>query len=170
MSCSRSTALTTAQLNVTTSRGALAIPQNGSLTIDGRDHKILLTDYVFGADARAMLYTTAEVMTWTTYAWLVRFYLGALFDIEATASMKRITSFYTLAWDRRAKLHWSSPPSQLSPSRRGLGLSTARTPPDFSRSTLHPSDLPSRTSPARTGVTPSYSRWTNRLRLRGTRH
>jgi hypothetical protein len=75
---SRSTALTTAQLNVTTSRGALAIPQNGSLTVDGRDYKVLLTDYVFGASARTMLYTTAEVMTWTTYAWIFRSYLGAL--------------------------------------------------------------------------------------------
>uniref|UniRef100_A0A8H7XSU3 Beta-galactosidase domain-containing protein n=1 Tax=Psilocybe cubensis TaxID=181762 RepID=A0A8H7XSU3_PSICU len=63
---STSTALTTTQLTVTTSAGTILIPSTGSLTFNGRDSKIIVTDYVFGQNNFKMLYSTAEVMTWTT--------------------------------------------------------------------------------------------------------
>ncbi|KAK7462971.1 hypothetical protein VKT23_007552 [Stygiomarasmius scandens] len=60
-----STALTTTRLTVQTSKGQFTIPQTGQITIDGREHKILVTDYVFGASDAVLLYSTAEIMTWT---------------------------------------------------------------------------------------------------------
>ncbi|KAJ7505516.1 glycoside hydrolase family 35 protein [Mycena galericulata] len=61
-----STALTTTQATVQTSLGAMLIPQNGVITFNGRDSKILVTDYVFGKSGTTILYSTAEIMTWTT--------------------------------------------------------------------------------------------------------
>ncbi|KAF9048348.1 glycoside hydrolase family 35 protein [Hymenopellis radicata] len=58
--------LTTTQLNVTTSQGFKLIPQSGDLTFDGRQSKIIVTDYVFGISDTRILYSTAEIMTWTT--------------------------------------------------------------------------------------------------------
>ncbi|KAJ7589475.1 glycoside hydrolase family 35 protein [Mycena floridula] len=63
---STSTALTTTQINVTTSQGSLIIPQSGVITFNGRDSKIIVTDYVFGLSNTRILYSTAEIMTWTT--------------------------------------------------------------------------------------------------------
>ena len=56
----RSTDLTTTQLNITTSEGALLVPAQGVITLNGRDSKILVTDYVFGQSATTILYSTAE--------------------------------------------------------------------------------------------------------------
>ncbi|KAF7346101.1 Beta-galactosidase [Mycena sanguinolenta] len=64
---STSTALTTTQLTVQTSLGQMLIPQTGSITFNGRESKILVTDYVFGISQTSILYSTAEIMTWTTY-------------------------------------------------------------------------------------------------------
>jgi len=55
-----STALTTTRLTVQTSKGQFTIPQTGQITIDGREHKILVTDYIFGAGDTVLLYSTAE--------------------------------------------------------------------------------------------------------------
>ncbi|KAF8159357.1 glycoside hydrolase family 35 protein [Crassisporium funariophilum] len=63
---STSTALTTTQLTVGTSSGSMRIPLSGSLTFNGRDSKIIVTDYIFGKNAIKILYSTAEIMTWTT--------------------------------------------------------------------------------------------------------
>ncbi|KAJ4474972.1 glycoside hydrolase family 35 protein [Lentinula aciculospora] len=64
---SPSTALTTTQLIVDTSRGTLTIPQfGGEITLNGRESKILVTDYVFGTNQTLVLYSTAEIMTWST--------------------------------------------------------------------------------------------------------
>ncbi|KAJ8456901.1 hypothetical protein ONZ45_g18534 [Pleurotus djamor] len=63
---STSTVFTTTQLNINTSLGALTVPKAGVLAFDGRDAKILATDYVFGKHNTHILYTTAEIMTWTT--------------------------------------------------------------------------------------------------------
>ena len=60
MSVNRSTDTTTTKLNVSTSAGPLTIPKTGSITIAGRESKILLTDYVFGRSASKILYTTTE--------------------------------------------------------------------------------------------------------------
>ncbi|KAJ3575118.1 hypothetical protein NP233_g1314 [Leucocoprinus birnbaumii] len=49
----------------TTELGQLTIPQNGSITLAGRESKILVSDYAFGA--AALVYSTAEVMTWATF-------------------------------------------------------------------------------------------------------
>ncbi|KAK7686364.1 hypothetical protein QCA50_010588 [Cerrena zonata] len=61
-----SLALTPFQLNITTSAGQLLIPQNSTLVLDGRESKIIVTDYTFGASNSKILYSTTEVMTWTT--------------------------------------------------------------------------------------------------------
>ncbi|KAJ6557263.1 glycoside hydrolase family 35 protein [Mycena vulgaris] len=64
---SPSTALTTTQVTVQTSElGLLLIPQNGTLTFNGRESKIIVTNYVFGKSTTSILYSTAEIMTWTT--------------------------------------------------------------------------------------------------------
>ncbi|KAJ6584740.1 glycoside hydrolase family 35 protein [Mycena capillaripes] len=61
-----STVLTTTQLTVQTSRGPILIPQSGVLTFNGRESKIIVTDYLFGKSKTSILYSTAEIMTWTT--------------------------------------------------------------------------------------------------------
>ncbi|KAK7048172.1 beta-galactosidase [Favolaschia claudopus] len=63
---SPSTALTVTQVTVQTSLGPQLIPQTGQLTFNGRESKILVTDYVFGRSQNRILYSTAEIMTWTT--------------------------------------------------------------------------------------------------------
>ncbi|KAJ7164663.1 glycoside hydrolase family 35 protein [Mycena crocata] len=63
---SPSTALTTTQITVQTSLGPILIPNQGTLTFNGRESKILVTDYVFGTSKTSILYSTAEIMTWTT--------------------------------------------------------------------------------------------------------
>ncbi|KAJ7069972.1 glycoside hydrolase family 35 protein [Mycena amicta] len=63
---STSTALTTTQVTVQTSLGPLLIPKTGVLTFNGRDSKIVVTNYVFGRSQSTILYSTAEIMTWTT--------------------------------------------------------------------------------------------------------
>ncbi|KAJ3852093.1 glycoside hydrolase family 35 protein [Lentinula lateritia] len=64
---SPSTALVSTQLNVDTTHGTLTVPQfGGGITFNGRESKILVTDYVFGANQIVILYSTAEIMTWST--------------------------------------------------------------------------------------------------------
>ncbi|KAF7365411.1 Beta-galactosidase [Mycena venus] len=63
---SPSTALTTTQITVQTSLGPILIPKSGTLTFNGREAKILVTDYVFGQSKTSILYSAAEIMTWTT--------------------------------------------------------------------------------------------------------
>ncbi|TKA81502.1 hypothetical protein B0A49_00554 [Cryomyces minteri] len=53
------------QLNVNTSRGALTIPQNGSIILNGHQSKIIVTDFNFGN--RSLLYSTAEVLTYAVF-------------------------------------------------------------------------------------------------------
>ncbi|KAF5362341.1 hypothetical protein D9756_002224 [Leucocoprinus leucothites] len=63
---STSLALTTTQLTVRTSAGTMAVPKTGVITLNGREAKFLVTDYVFGQSQTNILYSTTEVMTWTT--------------------------------------------------------------------------------------------------------
>lgn len=57
----------TYKLKLPTSAGTLSIPQSGgSLTLLGRDSKMLVTDYPVGS--YTLLYSTAEVFTWKTFA------------------------------------------------------------------------------------------------------
>ncbi|KAF5316479.1 hypothetical protein D9619_006705 [Psilocybe cf. subviscida] len=63
---STSTALTTSQLTINTSQGSKLVPQTGTITFNGREAKIIVTDYIFGASSSKILYSTAEIMTWTT--------------------------------------------------------------------------------------------------------
>ncbi|THV02456.1 glycoside hydrolase family 35 protein [Dendrothele bispora CBS 962.96] len=63
---STSLALTTTQLTVQTSQGEIVIPKTTNITFNGRESKIIVTDYVFGASATTVLYSTAEILTWTT--------------------------------------------------------------------------------------------------------
>ncbi len=55
-----STALTTTQVTINTSAGSLLVPVTGSLTFNGREAKILVTDYIFGQNQIRVLYSTAE--------------------------------------------------------------------------------------------------------------
>jgi hypothetical protein len=57
----------TYKLTVTTSKGALTIPQlGGSLTVSGRDSKWHVTDYDLGGTT--LLYSTAEIFTWKKFS------------------------------------------------------------------------------------------------------
>ncbi|KAF9445456.1 glycoside hydrolase family 35 protein [Macrolepiota fuliginosa MF-IS2] len=48
-----------------TDLGEITVPTNGSITLAGRESKILVSDYVFGTSK--LVYSTAEVMTWATF-------------------------------------------------------------------------------------------------------
>lgn len=62
----QSLASTAYKLTVTTSQGALTIPQlNGSLTLSGRDSKWHVTDYDIGGTT--LLYSSAEIFTWKKF-------------------------------------------------------------------------------------------------------
>lgn len=51
------------KLNVPTSRGNLSIPQlGGLLSLNGRDSKIITTDYPMGSFS--LIYSTMEIFTW----------------------------------------------------------------------------------------------------------
>ncbi|TRM69220.1 glycoside hydrolase family 35 protein [Schizophyllum amplum] len=56
----------TTQLTVQTSLGELTIPTESDITLAGRDSKIIVVDYVFGEAGTTILYSTAEITTWTT--------------------------------------------------------------------------------------------------------
>ena len=59
-----STASSAYSLMLTTSAGTVRVPQlGGSLTLNGRDSKIHVTDYPIGSNF-TLLYSTAEVFTW----------------------------------------------------------------------------------------------------------
>ncbi|KAG6811873.1 hypothetical protein H0H92_005449 [Tricholoma furcatifolium] len=72
---STSTAVTTTLLTVDTSAGSIVVPKSGSITFNGRDSKILVTDYVFGITTTRILYSTAEIMTIGTTDYIA-FYAG----------------------------------------------------------------------------------------------
>ncbi|KAL1986538.1 hypothetical protein VTN96DRAFT_6116 [Rasamsonia emersonii] len=57
-----SVAATEYTLQLPTSVGMTTIPQNGSLLLNGRDSKILVTDYMVGSFW--LLYSSAEIFTW----------------------------------------------------------------------------------------------------------
>lgn len=64
-----SLASTNYTLSLPTSAGTLAIPQlGGSLTLNGRDSKVHVTDYPVGSAGYKLLYSTAEIFTWQTLA------------------------------------------------------------------------------------------------------
>ncbi|KAI9693517.1 MAG: hypothetical protein M1820_009205 [Bogoriella megaspora] len=85
------------RLTVSTSAGNLTLPQlGGSLTLFGRDSKIHVTDYDVGGTN--VLYSTAEVYTWTNTTGRKRvlvLYGGAGETHEAAFS----SSYYILHWD-----------------------------------------------------------------------
>ncbi|KAG6832764.1 hypothetical protein H0H87_000417 [Tephrocybe sp. NHM501043] len=49
----------------TTSAGEITIPKSGSLTLAGRESKIIVSNYPFGSSR--LQYSTAEIMTWATF-------------------------------------------------------------------------------------------------------
>lgn len=54
-------AITTFKLNVTTQNGALQIPLVApEITLDGRESKVVVTDYTFGSSSK-LLYSTAQI-------------------------------------------------------------------------------------------------------------
>ncbi|KAL2070750.1 hypothetical protein VTL71DRAFT_13776 [Oculimacula yallundae] len=62
----QTTAAATYKLTVTTSKGALSIPQlEGTLTLSGRDSKWHVTDYDLGGTT--LLYSSAEIFTWKKF-------------------------------------------------------------------------------------------------------
>jgi hypothetical protein len=61
-----STSHTSYTLKVKTSKGSLTLPQlGGSLSLNGRDSKVQVTDYDVGGTN--LLYSTAEVFTWKSF-------------------------------------------------------------------------------------------------------
>lgn len=65
--------MTTTSLTVTTSEGDLEIPRSGNITLTGRDSKILVTDFAFGAKDTRILYSTAECVTHTYHPLLAMY-------------------------------------------------------------------------------------------------
>lgn len=63
----RSTALTEFTLNISTSLGHIPVPSAGLLTLNGRESKIIVTDYAFGESASKVLYSTAESVSPSCY-------------------------------------------------------------------------------------------------------
>lgn len=61
-----STTFNSFNLNAETSKGALSVPLTGTMALDGREAKIIPVDYTFGRSQTKVLYSTAEIMTWTT--------------------------------------------------------------------------------------------------------
>ncbi|KAF5379413.1 hypothetical protein D9615_006539 [Tricholomella constricta] len=49
----------------TTSGGEITIPKSGTLTLAGRESKIIVSNYPFGSSK--LQYSTAEIMTWATF-------------------------------------------------------------------------------------------------------
>ncbi len=49
----------------TTDQGEVPVPRNGSITLAGRESKVLVSGYPFGNSR--LVYSTAEVMTWATF-------------------------------------------------------------------------------------------------------
>ncbi|PIG89599.1 beta-galactosidase B [Aspergillus arachidicola] len=71
---SSSREVTTFSLNVTTSAGAMTIPD---IELDGRQSKIIVTDYRIGSES-SLLYSSAEVLTYATLdVDVIVFYLNA---------------------------------------------------------------------------------------------
>lgn len=61
-----SEASTNYTLSLPTSAGTISIPQlGGSLSLNGRDSKVHVTDYPVGSST--LLYSTAEIFTWQEY-------------------------------------------------------------------------------------------------------
>lgn len=61
---STSSTLETFKLNISTSQGALTVPQHGgNITINGHQAKILPTDFRFGT--KTLIYSTAEILTYS---------------------------------------------------------------------------------------------------------
>ena len=59
---------TTYTLTVPTSQGTVKIPQlSSTLTLNGRDSKIHVTDYDIGLGSSRLLYSSAEIFTWKNY-------------------------------------------------------------------------------------------------------
>ncbi|KAJ7283442.1 glycoside hydrolase family 35 protein [Mycena rebaudengoi] len=60
-------AVQTYNLTVPTSIGTLTIPTiGGSLVLNGKDSKIHVVDYAYGAGSSSLLYSTGEILTWAT--------------------------------------------------------------------------------------------------------
>lgn len=51
------------QLKVSTSIGNLTVPQSGVITLDGRQSKILVTNFAIARSGKTLIYSTAEVLT-----------------------------------------------------------------------------------------------------------
>ncbi|KAG6854992.1 hypothetical protein C0991_009815, partial [Blastosporella zonata] len=60
---SKSTSVVTTLLTIDLSIGRLVVPKLGNITFNGRESKILVTDYVFGSTATHILYSTSEIGT-----------------------------------------------------------------------------------------------------------
>ncbi|KAL4982567.1 glycoside hydrolase superfamily [Aspergillus falconensis] len=60
---SPSTELTKFRLDVSTEIGDLTVPSRGSITINGTDSKVLVTDFSIGSSGKKITYATLEVLT-----------------------------------------------------------------------------------------------------------
>ncbi|PLB49336.1 putative beta-galactosidase [Aspergillus steynii IBT 23096] len=57
------TELTKFRLNVTTEAGRLRVPRKGSITINGTESKVLVTNFNIGSSSKKITYATLEVLT-----------------------------------------------------------------------------------------------------------
>ena len=55
----------TLHINSTVLGTNVVVPSSGVMTLDGRESKILVTDYKFGSSK--LVFSTAEILTWETF-------------------------------------------------------------------------------------------------------
>jgi hypothetical protein len=145
-------AVQTYNLTVPTSIGTLTIPTiGGSLVLNGKDSKIHVVDYAYGAGSSSLLYSTGEILTWWASSLPMHSPLRCLVGLRSTAEI----SFWSTAMlENCMKRHSNLPPKHpRPPSFRGQAPSRPRA--------LR--GIPSRCSTQRTGrpsfksATPSFT-------------
>ncbi|KAI9371729.1 glycoside hydrolase superfamily [Aspergillus egyptiacus] len=60
---SPSTEVTRFRLNVSTQIGDFSVPSKGSITLNGRESKVLVTDFCVGSSGKVITYATLEILT-----------------------------------------------------------------------------------------------------------
>lgn len=106
-------------LTVSTSAGDLTLPQlNGTLTLNGRDSKVVVTDYDVGGEN--LLYSTADIFTWKKYddKTILVVYGGAneahelAFSSGKNATLVEGSAVTFAPKDGATILHWSVTPTR----------------------------------------------------------
>ncbi|CAG8667854.1 12887_t:CDS:10, partial [Acaulospora colombiana] len=80
------------RVNSTVLGQGVTLPSSGSLILDGRESKVIVTDYKFGSSN--LIFSTAEVLTWETFDGVdyIYLYTNPSASVEIYVASSRITS------------------------------------------------------------------------------